>query len=802
MLPNAAFDSLSKEISSSHREWHLNLELLRNAYHGTRHADLQKKIEFLALNYLAKAAPESYRMRDLSPTTQNALSKLSQLGLMSGTFTYHRGAPVFESHLAKVIAPLFSKRCGSGWILTDTAEFQELFPLFFDVLENSEASLSWADRLATAFQQHVKARPDEPYSSFMESPLLLDLTSVFADVLKTHQEEEKERLFARKWVQVAKSLDRATDLAIEKIRQDARCSISTPQKEAVLKVYLKANLGCLCRCEVEGVGLLKPITFFDPPEDFQWSGDGKTTFLGVESSKEWASTLRQTVEKRFFSLYSQFVTRLGLRLGAVRGRQQVFQFIRLSQLIESVEGIKGSMKELRVETAMPNTFVRAFKNKEDLFLTPIFKEVQEQLNDKTTTPEIAFLGTTTLNLITGLLTDLPLERWKTLHADPETRHLIQHSLQRILFHLSHVKFSTQDFALFSQAIERTHYELATLLFLTFPYKEQDFRQAFRHRLQIVPEPFQDKVFVGLTRSAMSTFAGILLAVRSLQTRPNIAYVDQCYWEEEELVGEKSSTNEVLNDSTIQTVDLYVTEFNHNMTDAPEHTHYTSGDPIKDIKALLQAKKETRHLTVAMDYTIDFLNSPKAKQLLEQFIPEIRSGKLNFVFFSSGQKFEMLGLDHYYGSPFWIVNNGSPSWKAFERLTTSEAYKTDPLSLQWFCLMARHAPQAAESYKKLIFQKTRGMLSRVPLELLPGSLSKLPVRINTVDETMDPAFIDLKFSGPHFSSLLKRVHQLLYRHFAERKVPLLSRSSFGFFHVNASFLGDHSLRVTVGLATAN
>jgi hypothetical protein len=83
-----------------------------------------------------------------------------------------------------------------------------------------------------------------------------------------------------------------------------------------------------------------------------------------------------------------------------------------------------------------------------------------------------------------------------------------------------------------------------------------------------------------------------------------------------------------------------------------HTRYAQRDIINDVKQLLGNKPDTKHLTI----TIDYINSPKVYELLQTFEKEILEGRLNFVLFRSGQKFDMLGVDNYYGAPYYIINN--------------------------------------------------------------------------------------------------------------------------------------------------
>jgi len=340
--------------------------------------------------------------------------------------------------------------------------------------------------------------------------------------------------------------------------------------------------------------------------------------------------------------------------------------------------------------------------------------------------------------------------------------------------------------------------MATLLALTSPFKEDEFAKIYVEQLDFVPNELRGYAKVGVTKSAMNAFAGINAAVKSVQPEMQRAYGEGSYFEEVGFIGSNRSAQEVMQNPSIERVDLYVGEFNHNINVDPSHSHYTPGDIQGDVASLLQAKPKTEHLTVAVDCTIDFIHSDKAKQLLERFSKEIKEGKLNFVFFRSGQKFDMLGMDNYYGGAFFMINNGAEYWKGFDDLLSRDSFKTDSLSQQWFCLINQCAPQATDAYRKQIFDNTRMILSQMPEVLKPGNNDE--VRISTVAQGMDPCFIDIKLTGKKIKSW--DIEELLYPKFIEHQAKIHFRGSFGFYHANVNFIngpgGKVNVRINPGL----
>jgi hypothetical protein len=147
----------------------------------------------------------------------------------------------------------------------------------------------------------------------------------------------------------------------------------------------------------------------------------------------------------------------------------------------------------------------------------------------------------------------------------------------------------------------------------------------------------------------------------------MVYEKDSHFELAHFIGTEKTTPQVLQDKEIQRVDLYLTEFNHNISFDPMLEKYHAGKVIDEIEMLLKEKALTKHLTVAVDCTIDAINSARVAKLLSHFENEIKEGKLNFIFFRSGLKFDLFGMDHMYGSPYFIVNNGDPKWNGFSVL---------------------------------------------------------------------------------------------------------------------------------------
>ena len=192
-----------------------------------------------------------------------------------------------------------------------------------------------------------------------------------------------------------------------------------------------------------------------------------------------------------------------------------------------------------------------------------------------------------------------------------------------------------------------------------------------------------------------------------------------------------------------------------------------------------------------------------QNLLTEFAEQIKAGKLNIVVFRSGQKFDMLGLDNYYGAPFYIINNKDPKWSSFEKLKTDPAFHTDSLSLEYFSLVASCIPDNIDRYKKIIFDNTKAILEQVPQDLKPAEGN--PVCVCSFDPDVKTPFIDIKIGFEEDGTLddIRNeelslwVQQRFTQIFMDEKKLVYRRGSFGFPHPNITWISP-KMRINPGI----
>lgn len=782
--PNRLITGEKKDIpiENYRMEWHLNLGLLMNVYNRTEDPELKRKLSFLALNYLAKAAPINIREIRAPSDVLDRLEDLFQLGLFQKMSVYHREVSTFENavraEVFRSIAPAASE--AAPLLLTDASDISILLPTKFSLLsttakKDEELKETWKSELADHFITYFdkQAHSKDVFKSFLDPPVVIDLTQLAGDIQVNHED------FQRNFDRYETLMDQAITEVVQKIKGERSNLIKDGEEEKKLEAFIRANLICISLTTIKEVACVKVLPMFYNPKFFE-------KYCPQEQNDRNFFCLEMKNDKESYSKYklNEFATHTGIRLGGVRAREQIFNFMDLHSLVARAPAILGGEGQI-VEYEKRGSNPLYFAKKSDLLNNALFTRFENRFSvPETVPPHATVLGDSTVQLVKGLLTEIDERKWIELNADPDTRQILQTTLYRLTQHLAQAENNIENFTKFSQAIELIHSELATVLALTSPFKEEEFSQIYQeNQLQFIPEELSDHVKVGVAKSAMNVFAGINAAIQEHQPDLQRAYGDGTYFEEVQFIGDNRSINEVLGNPSIGHIDLYVSEFNHNINIDIKHNVYKPGNVQGDIETILKAKPDTQQLTVAIDCTIDFNQSDKVKTLLEHFSQEIQEGKLNFIFFRSGQKFDMLGMDNYYGGLFYMVNNGDKKWKPFDALTTHEAYKTDPLSVQWFSLVNKYAPNSVDAYRRQIFENTRNVLDQIPENLKPG---KNPhIKVCKVAKDMEPAFIDIKLLGKEINS--KKIETLLVKTFDAHRAKIHLRGSFGFNHANLNVI---------------
>lgn len=419
-------------------------------------------------------------------------------------------------------------------------------------------------------------------------------------------------------------------------------------------------------------------------------------------------------------------------------------------------------------------------------------------------PQKTLMVDATLQVLKGLLATLTEDKWNAIMSCPTRLSVVQLSLSQIKEQLKLLKQDHEEVHFFDTAshVELVHASLSALLEIFAPYKHEDFSPIYQDLLSSIPPNLKTLTHCGIHSSAMTSFAGILNAVeKSLDAPPRVIYGENTYFEcmkaakrVSQAVPYKEAT-----DANWKEVDLILAQFNPVWKTDSQTTAYKAENITEILDHALQTR-QGKPLTVAIDCTLDYINSPRIGNLLDTFQEKIASGILNVICYRSGLKFDLFGMDNYCGAPFFMVHNRDAQWTSFNRLCSDPVLQTDRLSLNWFCLAYQSAAGHLELYRKQIFENTRALLGKVPARLVNDK--NAAYRITPVENDADPAFIDIKISGPlHKIRGAALAAGSIYAGCLAEGHPIFTRLSLGFFHPNFFVYFDDeitSIRLTLGL----
>lgn len=165
------------------------------------------------------------------------------------------------------------------------------------------------------------------------------------------------------------------------------------------------------------------------------------------------------------------------------------------------------------------------------------------------------------------------------------------------------------------------------------------------------------------------------------------------------------------------------------------------------------------------------------------------------------------MDNYYGSPYFLVNNGASHWQGINDIFNDPAIKTDRLTHNWFYLSTKYALKGIELYKREVFKNAHKMLQLIPSVLMPKNEGVAQfARVSTVDPDVNLSFVDIKILGKMHNAR-SWAHVLnMYKIFSENGLITHRRASIGFFYANFNIIPDHpgstTFRINPGLNPAD
>ena len=771
----------------SHRnvhDWELNYALLCSAYEKTDDKSVKESIRFLIMNYLSKAAflnaGQSYGY--INDQEAELFKDMLQLGQITMGGSYHRTTDKGQSFcgILGIEKKIGARRDNPTNILVmERVDVQDLFKVGFIVAPDLSRPDEIVALLVKQFEANIDKFPEENFPF----PILLDITDQIGQSLITGGEESKIAEYERRQGLARVQILDAWQRAAEQIKAKY-----TSRKDIQEKVadYLKVNTAVVSRAQFNE-DLAVCGMHFNMFEEGDFDGIDHESFTSAQSDregyicgklKEWAGWAAVSV-------------------GAVSFRRAIAS---LAAKPEDLVGF-GAVQSVKYSVVGRSDVIQ-FPNPKDLISTSVFDSFKSlgdgQIEGASEAEQL--LAKTTSRMIVTLLKQIPEASWLEKQEDLAIRELTQTAVFKIMQDMATAIHKKDSFREFSQAIDRVHAQLTTLLEIYSPFDTETFEGRYGSYLEpIVPASITPKI--GLGRSAMNVFSGINEVL--ISEKPNLVRTcdPDSYYEEVDVVGGAKTLNEVLADEDVLEVDLFMTEFYHNINVDVDHVHYGKSDVVGDIKRIFREKPRTEKLTVALDTTIDFVDSKDLQRLLHECEEEIQSGRLNIVAFRSGQKFDMLGFDNYFGGPFVVINNGDSRWDGFKKLTTDGNFQTDKLSQQYFTWMASTGVDTTDAYKRMIFENTKAVLEMVPESLRPEN--NTDVCVSAVDDDVISPFIDIKVDLPgewDTTDLHTWIYQRFMQIFLHEKKLVYRRGSFGFAHPNITLI-EPKMRINPGLDAA-
>lgn len=428
-------------------------------------------------------------------------------------------------------------------------------------------------------------------------------------------------------------------------------------------------------------------------------------------------------------------------------------------------------------------------------------------NWKSDHPQKTLMVKGTLGVLKGMFATVTQQKWTEIENCPTRSSLVLISILKIADQLNRLiqEVDTTLFFDLASRIELVHAEISSLLEVLSPYTEKDFPSIYREVLTTIPDSIKSFASFGIHSSGMTSLAGIFKALeRTLGTLPHVIYGENTYFES--IYASHLAANAIpiqeAREEDWQDVELILAQFNPVLRRIDyKATEYKAENISGTLHTALKAR-QGNPLTLALDCTLDLINSPRVKALLEEFQGEILNGTLNVIGYRSGLKFDLFGMDNYCGAPYYMVHNKDPKWDGFNSLQTDLVLQTDRLSLNWFCLAYQNAFTELDQYRRQIFENTRALLNKVPKRLLDNNYD---YRIIPFEEGADAAFLDIKIFGPlHRLRGAGLVGGSLYLKCMEGKQPIFYRPSLGFYHPNFTMLFGKectTIRLTLGLDPA-
>lgn len=468
-----------------------------------------------------------------------------------------------------------------------------------------------------------------------------------------------------------------------------------------------------------------------------------------------------------------------------------------------------------ISSVMPPSIPKVYANINQLLMTNAAREFENYGRIANAPPYLRILSEGTLNALRGLEERKVEEAFKQAGIED----LLQLSYYKIINAMGNANHKRENLTAYCNEIEIIHQEIQNILAILsidHGYSPTDFGEIVSKKFTsgsdpIIPEDLGSPL-ITINPSAMHCLASTLGAVEAQKGSKslNVAMMKDVYYEADDTLKHSNHYQIATLDGDLFTsdkqsagfreapkgpVDLFICEFHHNISVG--RTEYHKEEIAEQILAMKNKGYLAKPCTVVIDMTIDLELSPDMRELLNN--PEIKKmiqeGELNMVFLRSGQKFDMLGLDNYYGGITATVNNGK-DFAAFNHRMQLQEDQLGGLSYQGMVHLQKYAGDSTEKYRQGLMDNTQLFYNSLPEAMKAVEGNRNPLQVSLIhDERL--VYIDMKslYQDKEFAKLISA----RLKHLAmDAKLPLISRPSFGFPITNFTNIVRVGIRINPGL----
>lgn len=445
---------------------------------------------------------------------------------------------------------------------------------------------------------------------------------------------------------------------------------------------------------------------------------------------------------------------------------------------------------------------------------PVVKAFRMLSRQENASPYLQILPEATFLLLQGLAEYNKEEGGiDQVFKDKGLNDMLQISYFRIQNAMNEAILRKDDHIAFNNQMEFIHQEIQNILAIVEPYEETSLSEGITAKLKSGSDPLISADMeprVHLKPSAMHSFSSVISSVEAQKgtNKLRVAVLKDSYYESSEVLGSAKThkvsvlDGDIFNEKGIKAafnksprkLDLFVGEFHHNIS--VDRQVYRTENITGQVKALFKKGLVADKFTVVLDTTIDLEDSDEIREFLND--PDIKDwvakGQLNVVLLRSTQKFDMLGMDNYYGGITVNLNNPS-SFEQFNERMDHPQDQLRGLSFQGIAHLQKYGSVQIDRYREAIMKNTAKLYAKLPAESIYTDGTENPMQISKIEDNR-LVFLDIKF--PNYPNLSDAFKMRLQSFTRNEKLPFTTRPSFGFSTTNFTIIRSKKFRLNPGL----